>query len=125
MTWFNRLPTSTRVDWVRVLMDLKRAGCSLKVIAAFVEVSKSAVVGWRNLDVEPKHRDGERLIALWQDKTGRPLHLLPVVDGRGRPVENRMRVGVLMLGSRPRPHDERQLALPGLANGQESDPQPR
>jgi hypothetical protein len=42
-------------DWFRVLMDLKRCGLSLEAIARQVEVSKSAVIGWKNLDAEPKH----------------------------------------------------------------------
>ena len=119
MTWFNRLPSSPRVDWFRVLLDLKRAGCALKEIAAFIAVSKSAVVGWRNLDAEPKHRDGERLIELWLVRTRKPLAELPVVDARGRTVPNRMRVGVLAASPLPRrsappPCDDRQLDLPGL-----------
>ena len=67
-----------RVDWFRLLMDLKRAGLSLESIARMVEVSKSAVIGWKNLDAEPKHREGERLIALWERMSGMPRESVPV-----------------------------------------------
>jgi len=79
----------TRTDWFRVLMDLKRAGMSLESIATAVEVSKSAVIGWKNLDAEPKHGDGERLIALWQQATGCARADLPAVPMVGNPTGSR------------------------------------
>lgn len=65
------------IDWFRVLADLKRAGLSLETIAGKVGVSKSAVVGWKNLFAEPKHGDGERLIWLWMAYTDRLRAELP------------------------------------------------
>lgn len=67
-----------RIDWFRVLMDLKRAGLSLETIATRIGVSKSGVIGWKNLYAEPKHTDGERLIALWVRETGMPRAGLPL-----------------------------------------------
>lgn len=80
-----------RVDWFRLLMDLKRAGLGLEGIALRVEVSKSAVIGWKNLDAEPRHTDGERLIALWAEMTGHATDRLPLQGQtasapRGRPM---------------------------------------
>lgn len=68
----------SRIDWFRVLMDLKRAGLSLEAIAAKVGVSKSAVIGWKNLFAEPKHGDGERLIWLWMAHTDHLRTELPL-----------------------------------------------
>lgn len=70
MTWPARLPTIARIDWFKVLMDLKRAGLSLETTAFFVEMSKSAVISWKNLDCEPSYQAGERLLALWARSTG-------------------------------------------------------
>lgn len=60
-----------RIDWFRVLMDLKQAGLSLHAIAALVGVSKTAVIGWKNHDAEPGHTHGERVLMLWERATGK------------------------------------------------------
>ena len=80
MTWPTRFQSTPRVDWFRVLMDLKRAGLSLGCTADFVETSKSAVIGWKNDDVEPGHQTGERLIVLWERATGLTRLDLPRVE---------------------------------------------
>lgn len=77
-----------RVDWFQVLMDLKRAGLSSAAVAAMVVVSKSTVIGWKNLGAEPKHVEGERLVELWCRATGLTRDKLPVDLAAGqRPVK--------------------------------------
>jgi len=77
LTWPKRLPPVQRVDWFRVLCDLKYSGLSLKTIALFVDVSKSVVIGWKNIDAEPRYVDGERLIVLWEHITLKTRDQLP------------------------------------------------
>ncbi|RZI78780.1 MAG: hypothetical protein EOP38_27075, partial [Rubrivivax sp.] len=56
---------NARIDWFRVLVDLKQAGLSSAAVAAAVNVAKSTVIGWKNLDAEPRYQDGEALLLLW------------------------------------------------------------
>lgn len=64
------------IDWFRVIVDLGRAGMSYRALAESVGVSKSAVMGWVG-GAEPKHADGERLLAVWCDRTGKPADDAP------------------------------------------------
>ena len=67
---------SRRVDWFRVLDDLKRLGFSLYAIEAQVSITKSTLIGYKQ-GSEPKHRDGERLIGFWCQSTNRAREELP------------------------------------------------
>lgn len=74
---------AVRVDWFRVVAELQQAGYKIENIAAAVDVPKSTLMGWRNPPYsEPRHADGERLIALWCRvmKTERDALPLSVVD---------------------------------------------
>lgn len=66
-----------RVDWFRVLADLRGYGLTLRVITACTEISKSTLLDLRNQDAEPKMQQGELLIALWVRTTGRPADQIP------------------------------------------------
>lgn len=59
-----------RVDWFGVLCDLKRAGLSLRNIAALTGITKSSLIGLRLHSVEPKYNAGEHLTTLWCKATG-------------------------------------------------------
>jgi hypothetical protein len=63
-------------DWWRVIQDLHMHGLTLVAIAEATYIPKSTLHGYKNLGVEPKHADGERLIALWRTRMVDPL---PVV----------------------------------------------
>jgi hypothetical protein len=67
-----------RVDWFRVMAELQAQGYNLANISAAISVPKSTMMGWRNLDAEPRHADGERLIALWCKVNGLPRDALPL-----------------------------------------------
>lgn len=59
-----------RIDWFTVLCDLKRAGLSLRNIAALTGITKSNLIGLRLHGVEPKYNAGEHLTTLWCKATG-------------------------------------------------------
>ena len=59
-----------RVDWFAVLCDLKRCGFAAQGVAEEIGVAKSTLFGWKQ-GAEPKHGDGERLIAFWCRASGR------------------------------------------------------
>lgn len=67
-----------RVDWFRVLADLQRHGFSISAVCLSIEVPKATLLGWRNLDAEPRHADGERLVQLWSRVTERPRDEVPL-----------------------------------------------
>ena len=73
---FVALPPGQCVDWSRVILDLHMHGMSAVAIAEVTHIPKSTLMGYKNLGVEPKHADGERLIALWRTRMVDPL---PVV----------------------------------------------
>lgn len=53
------------VDWFRVIADLERFGYHTRKIATTIQVSRTAVIGWRNRGARPRHEDAEALIELW------------------------------------------------------------
>lgn len=77
--------TSIRVDWWRVLADLNRFGLSVTDVSSQTSIPRSTLDGYKNLNVEPKHADGERLLALWRLKCA---PMVPVITGS---VRNRER----------------------------------
>lgn len=82
------LPAGERYDWWRILHDLERCGVSLKSIVEATDIPKSTLLGYKNLDAEPKHADGTHLLALWVQHM---CPALPVKKGstRIRRVERR------------------------------------
>jgi hypothetical protein len=68
---------SRRIDWWQVIVDLERKGYRLEGIAAAVGSARTTVIGWKNLDAEPRHVDGERLCGLWVVVMGKRPEELP------------------------------------------------
>lgn len=59
------------IDWVRVVENLRATGMSLTQIADAASVSKSSLIGYgTELRQEPGHSAGERLLAVWVERTG-------------------------------------------------------
>lgn len=58
-----------RVDWFRVLDDLKRAGYGLRDIEFFVGIPRSSLFRYR-AGSEPGYSMGDRLLRFWADATG-------------------------------------------------------
>ncbi|MGM0512975.1 MAG: hypothetical protein ACQER3_09855 [Pseudomonadota bacterium] len=72
------LVATFRTEWFRVITDLNRRSLSTQEIAKELGVSKSAVLGWKT-GSEPRHGDGEALIALWCQVTGKAREVVPTV----------------------------------------------
>jgi len=77
----NELAQGYRVDWWRMIEDLRKTGLSIEAIADGCKLPKSTLLGYRNLDAEPKHADGEQLKQLWLRRMVPPL---PVQKGDTR-----------------------------------------
>lgn len=60
------------VDWVRVVGNLRTAGMSLTDIAEAASISKTDVLryGSEEYRQRPEHSAGERLLAVWVQRTG-------------------------------------------------------
>lgn len=68
-----------RTDWFRVLADLGRHGVGNRTVSRRLHVPKSTVIGWKR-DHEPRHSDGERLIALWCEVMGMERDQVPTCN---------------------------------------------
>lgn len=75
------LQPGQRYDWWRVISDLQMHGMSLEGIAEVTFIPKSTLMGYKNLYAEPKHADGERLLALWRQRMLPPF---PIREGTTR-----------------------------------------
>lgn len=62
----NPLPPGQCVDWWQIIQDLHMHGMSAQAISEVTHIPKSTIMGYKNLGVEPKHADGERVLALWR-----------------------------------------------------------
>lgn len=65
-------------DWFTVISDLRKRGMTAQAVADSIESAKSTVLGWKT-GAQPKHSDGERLIALWMRMTDQTRDQLPTV----------------------------------------------
>ncbi|HEY1139951.1 MAG TPA: hypothetical protein VGE88_07060 [Lysobacter sp.] len=68
-----------RTDWFRILADLRRLQIFDRMVARRVGVSKGTVNNWKR-GTEPRHSDGERLIALWCEATHQQRDAIPLID---------------------------------------------
>lgn len=75
------IPAGHRCDWWQVIQDLQMHGMTIGGIAEITFIPKATIMGYKNQGAEPKHADGERLIALWRQRMLPPL---PVVEGATR-----------------------------------------
>lgn len=66
-----------RVDWFRVLADIRAAGLTLRVITALTDISKNTLLDLRNQEADPKTHQGELLLTLWIKVTGQTLADVP------------------------------------------------
>jgi hypothetical protein len=66
-----------RIDWFRILADLRRAKLGNRAAARRLGVAKSTVIGWKQGN-EPRHADGERLLRLWMDETDQTRDQVPM-----------------------------------------------
>lgn len=60
-----KVPAQNPIDWFQVMLDISRQGYTLKTLSAAVDIPRTTLIGWRDLDAQPRHNDAERVIALW------------------------------------------------------------
>lgn len=68
-----------RVDWFRVIADLRRCGYSAQSVADVVGVARATILYWGQ-GGEPKYTDGERLVAFWSQATELDRSMLPMTE---------------------------------------------
>lgn len=69
------------ISWWHVIVEVERHSYSHGQIAAAIDSSRTTVEGWKNRHAEPRHQEGERLIALWAQVTGKGREDLPRKTG--------------------------------------------
>jgi len=69
----------TRVDWFRLLVQLKGEGYSLYMVAHFTEIPKSTLIGYKQ-GAEPRYSDGRRLLQFWAQTTGNDIATAPTIN---------------------------------------------
>lgn len=79
MSTVYRQSIDPRTDWFRVLADLRAQGVGNRTVARKVGVSKGTVSNWKR-GSEPRHSDGERLIALWCEAKAMPRDQVPTIS---------------------------------------------
>ena len=81
MTAAPTLSQDQRHDWSRILIDLSMHGMTLQAVFEATGIPVSTLHGFKNLDAEPKHADGDRLLALWAGRMHPPV---PRITGNVR-----------------------------------------
>lgn len=74
-----RLQVEPRVDWFAILVGLQRCGLSAAAVAIQTTIPRTTILGYKQ-GAEPKHADGERLIALWAGITGNDRKRVPMTS---------------------------------------------
>lgn len=70
------LAPDQRLDWWRILEDLRMHRMTLEAISEATGIPKSTLLGYKNLQAEPKHADGERLLAVWRTRMLPPVPII-------------------------------------------------
>ncbi|EKZ6360727.1 TPA: hypothetical protein ACNVSH_004109 [Klebsiella aerogenes] len=78
---------TVKTDWLRVVTDITNTGIPLQELATGLDVSKSALIGWKQ-GSSPNHHTGEALITFWCEVTHRHRSELPVQVIRRRFVRS-------------------------------------
>lgn len=73
------LAPELRVDWPRVLEEIRREGYSLSEIAQFTRIPKTNLMGYRNLGAEPLHATGVAILKFWAQTTAKRSDDAPLV----------------------------------------------
>lgn len=68
-----------RVNWFRILVQLKDEGYSLYSVSHFTEIPKSTLIGYKQ-GAEPRYYDGTRLLNFWAQATSKALADAPTFN---------------------------------------------
>jgi len=63
------LAPTTRIDWFRILDDVRREGFSLYEVAYYTSIPKSTLLGYKNAGHEPDHSTGDVILRFWSQVT--------------------------------------------------------
>jgi hypothetical protein len=69
----------TRVDWFRLLVQLKDEGYSLYAVSHFTEIPKSTLIGYKQ-GSQPSYHQGVRLLQFWAQACGKDLDQAPTIS---------------------------------------------
>lgn len=75
-----KLAHDQHVDWPEVLNDLVAAGKTLDALGKAIGANADRLKKWRDIECQPRHDDGERLLAVWCAVTGKARADAPVVS---------------------------------------------
>lgn len=68
-----------RIDWFRILVQLKDEGYSLYSVAHFTEIPKSTLITYKQ-GSQPSYHHGVRLLEFWSQAVGKPVQWAPTIN---------------------------------------------
>lgn len=71
------LAQDERVNWQAVLQALRDHGYGDAHVARRIGATRQRVRKWREIHTQPRHDDGERLLAMWAEVTRQPRDTAP------------------------------------------------
>jgi hypothetical protein len=71
--------TDIRVDWFRLLAQLKAEGYSLYAVSHFTEIPKGTLIGYKQ-GSQPLYQNGVRLVAFWAQASGKEIADVPTIS---------------------------------------------
>jgi hypothetical protein len=76
---FGQRSADIRVDWFRLLSELKVEGYSLYGISHLTGISKSSLIGYKQGSQPPYHQ-GVLLVTCWAQALGKDVTEVPTID---------------------------------------------
>lgn len=76
------------INWPSILLTLRSMHWSTVQVSVTLRIARSTINGWLS-GSEPRHCDGERLIALWSEVTQLPREALPQRSSKCRDSDMR------------------------------------
>ncbi|MAR93329.1 MAG: hypothetical protein CML06_21005 [Pseudomonadales bacterium] len=74
------LKENERIDWFRIVADLRGAGVTVKDMSQTLDIPRSTIHGWCNEISNPRVETGLRVIQFWADTCERPVDEVPRYD---------------------------------------------
>lgn len=71
--------TDIRVDWFRLLAQLKAEGYSLYAVSHFTEIPKGTLIGYKQ-GSQPLYQNGVRLVAFWAQSMEKDVAEVPTIS---------------------------------------------
>lgn len=84
-----KLAPNERIDWFRVLTDLKYEGYSCSALSRELDIPRSSLKDWR-YGVSPKFEQAVRVLAYWADKCDREWAEIPITTNEISPAKAKL-----------------------------------